>query len=107
MYQESIVQNVKLIIQQAKFEALSHLVRPALPGEPLVVPGLLVGPDVERLPVVVRINSLTEWFIIVILVSIWSQRVNGKRSRPEIQIVPGRLSVSQFVQRRERIVIVL
>ena len=60
MYQESVIKNVKLIIQQTKFEALVHLVRPALPGEPLVVPGLLVGPDIYGLPVVVRVNSLTD-----------------------------------------------
>ena len=60
MYEESIIENVKLIIQQTKFKALSHFVRPALPGEPLIVPGLLVGPDVYWLPVVVGVNPLTD-----------------------------------------------
>ena len=60
MYEESIIENVKLIIQQTKFEALSHFVRPALPGEPLIVPGVLVGPDVYWLPEVVGVNPLTD-----------------------------------------------
>ena len=61
MYQESIIENVKLIIQQTKFEALSHFVRPALPGEPLIVPGLLVGPDVYWLRVeIIIIKFLME-----------------------------------------------
>merc|ERR1719384_616753 len=56
VYQESVVQDVELVVEETEFEALRHLVRPALPGEPLVVPGLLVGPDVYRLPVLERLH---------------------------------------------------
>ena len=58
VYQEGVVQNVELVVEETEFEALRHLVRPALPGEPLVVPGLLVGPDVDRLPVLERLHPL-------------------------------------------------
>ena len=52
VYEEGIVQYVKLVVHQTELESLLHLVCPALPGEPLVVCRLPVGPDVDRLPVV-------------------------------------------------------
>ena len=52
VYEEGIVQYVKLVVHQTELESLPHLVCPALPGEPLVVCWLPVGADVDRLPVV-------------------------------------------------------
>ena len=60
VYQESIVQNVELVTKQTKLESLLHLVRPPLPAESLVVPGIFVGPDEKRLPVLMRKNSLPD-----------------------------------------------
>ena len=59
MNQESIIKNIKVIIQKTTFEDLSHLVRPAPPSESLIVAGLLVSPNVKWLPVVLGVNSLT------------------------------------------------
>lgn len=39
---------------------LRHLVRPALPRQPLVVDGLVVGADVDGLPVLVRALALAD-----------------------------------------------
>ena len=38
MYEEGVVQDVELVVHQAELESLVHLVRPALPGQSLLVP---------------------------------------------------------------------
>ena len=38
MYEEGVVQDVKLVVHQTELESLVHLVRPSLPGQSLVVP---------------------------------------------------------------------
>ena len=38
MYEEGVVQDMKLVVHQTELESLVHLVRPALPGQSLLVP---------------------------------------------------------------------
>jgi hypothetical protein len=43
VYEKGIVQDMKLIIAETEFEPLGHLVRPALPGEPLIIQRFLTN----------------------------------------------------------------
>ena len=38
VYEEGVVQDVKLVIHQTELESLVHLVRPSFPGQSLIVP---------------------------------------------------------------------
>jgi len=50
---------VEVVVEGAQFEALHHLIRPTLPGEPLVVQRLLVGADVDWFPMLVRLDPFS------------------------------------------------
>jgi len=59
VYEEGIVQDVEVVVEGAQLETLNHLVRAALPRKPLVVQWFLVGADVDRFPMLIRLDSLS------------------------------------------------
>jgi len=58
MDEEPIVQNMKLVVLDTQNVPLSHLVTPPLPTQPLIIIRIVLCPDEDGLPVVVRLVPL-------------------------------------------------
>ena len=62
VYEEGIVQDMKLIIEKTEFEPLGHLIRPSLPGKSLIIQRFLTNSCyVERSKMTPPDVSLCRW----------------------------------------------
>lgn len=59
MYQKGVVQDIEIVVHDTQLVTLCHFIRSAFPGESFIIQWVIMGADVNGLPVLIRRVSFT------------------------------------------------